>query len=132
MEIKVKTKGHGDIINIMPEVKKALKEEGIKEGILLVFVKSTTSSIIICEDEKGIKKDLLSEMEEIVPEGANYEHNRTLGDGNAHSHLKAEFLGCFQVVPVKDGELDLGTWQNIMLVDWDNKPREREIVIKRI
>lgn len=130
MTIQVKTKGHGDIINIMPQVKKALKEEGIKEGALLIFVKSTTSSIIICEDEKGIKKDLLSKMEEVVPEGGQYEHDKAWGDGNGFSHLRAELIGCFQVVPVKQGKLDLGTWQNIMLVDWDNKPREREIVIK--
>lgn len=131
MEIQVKTKADADITNITSRVQQALKQEGINSGAVLVFVKSTTSSIFIAEDEQGIKKDLRAWMEKIAPKQKTYEHDRR-GDTNGFAHLRSEILGCSEAIPVKEGKLDLGTWQNIFLVNWDNKPRTREVVIKGV
>lgn len=132
MQIQIETKADGDIINITPKVKEALTQKDLKSGAILVFVKSTTSSIFIAEDEQGIKKDLRTWMKKTVPKQKTYKHDQKWGDGNGFAHLRSEIIGCSEIVPVKKGKLDLGTWQNIFLVNWDNKPRTREVVIKEV
>lgn len=129
MEIQIKMKADGDIINITSKIKKILSQKDLKAGALLVFVKSTTSSIFIAEDEQGVKKDLRAWMEKVAPKQKTYEHDRR-GDTNGFAHLRSELLGCSELIPLKDGKLDLGTWQNIFLVSWDSRPRTREVVIK--
>lgn len=131
MKIQIDTKADGDIINITSQIQNVLDQEKKESGAILVFVKSTTSSIFIAEDEEGIKKDLQEWMEDNIPKQKTYEHDKR-GDSNGFAHLRSEILGCSEILPVKEGKLDLGTWQNIFLVNWDNKARKREVVIKGV
>ena len=122
--LKIQTKEEFGIIDITEKVEEVVFESKIKDGICLVFVKGSTASIIINENEYGLLQDLKKTLEKLIPKG-NYNH-----PSNAHSHLKATFLGPSKAIPIKDGKLDLGTWLSIFVINFDIYPREREIVIK--
>lgn len=130
MRFKVSTKGHNDMINITDQVVRVLAESGIKEGVALVFVNGSTAAITSIEYEPGLEKDMKALLEKFAPEDADYEHHKTWGDHNGAAHLKSAFIGTDFSVPVEEGRLVLGTWQQIILLDFDEKPREREIIVK--
>ena len=130
--IKIKTKGDTDIIDITPKVSGALPESKIKNGILTVFVPGSTAGITTIEYEPGLLKDLPLALERLAPRDIDYYHHLTWGDGNGHSHIRAALLGASFTVPFVKGEMILGTWQQIVLVDFDNRPRNREVVIQII
>jgi len=130
--IRLKTNGNTDIINITPRIETILEKEGINNGILFLQVIGSTAAITTMEYEPGQKKDLKALLEELIPYRSDWAHNATWSDDNGHSHLRSSFLKTNYFIPVTDARLDLGTWQQVVLIDFDTRPREREIVVKII
>lgn len=129
-EEHVDTRGHTDILDITARVQSAVSQAGIMDGVAVVFVPGSTASITTIEDEPGLHADLRAALERIAPEGAVYQHDRRWGDGNGYAHVRAALLGPSVAVPVQGGRLMLGTWQQIVLVDFDNRPRSRRLIIQ--
>lgn len=132
MRFTIKTKGFTDIIDITDKVSEIVEKSKIKDGVCLVFVAHSTCAITTIEYEEGVIKDLKRALEIIAPMNENYEHCKKWGDCNGYAHIRSALMKPFLAVPVEDGKLVLGQWQNIVLLDFDNKPRNREIVIKVI
>lgn len=128
--IDISTKGDNEIVDITGEVRSVLSESGITEGSALIFVPGATGAVTTIEYEPGLVKDLPSLMESLIPEGANYSHNETWGDGNGHSHLRASLVGPSLTIPVIGAEPVLGTWQQIIFMEFDNKPHIRRLVVQ--
>jgi len=128
----IKTKGDTDILDITRQVEKALKETQLKNGILTVFVPGSTAGITTTEYEPGLLQDIPATFEKLIPKRDEYKHNLTWGDGNGYAHVRAALLKSFFTVPFVKGEMILGTWQQIILVDFDNRRRQREIVVQII
>ena len=125
---KVKTRGQGDAHDITDVVASAVK--GITSGLVTVFVVGSTAGITTIEFEPGAVADLNSVFEDLAPRQGQYRHHERWGDDNGSSHVRAALLGPSLTIPVVDGELTLGTWQQIMLLEFDTRPRDREIVIQ--
>ena len=132
MKFNISTKGFNDIIDITSRVSKIVKESNVKDGICLVFVAHSTCAITTIEYEEGAIKDFKRALEIIAPMNENYEHCKKWGDCNGYAHIRAALMKPSLVVPIENGKLILGTWQQIVLIDFDNRPREREIIIKVI
>ena len=128
--IEIKTRGNCEILDITPGVQKIINKLNFSEGNALIFAGGSTAGITTIEYEPGLLKDYPKFFERIVPERINYEHDNTWHDGNGHSHVRASIQGASFTVPFKDGELLLGTWQQIIFVDFDNKPRHRKIIVQ--
>jgi len=128
--IKIKTRGNTDIVNITPHIEKIVKEESIKEGIIFLNVIGSTAAITTMEYESGQIKDLKRLFEELIPYREDWAHNFSWGDENAHSHLRSSFIKTNFFIPVTGGKLDLGVWQQVVLIDFDIRARERTIVVK--
>jgi secondary thiamine-phosphate synthase enzyme len=129
-KISLKSKGNCDIIDITPEVQEQLAGTDIKNGIVTLFVSGSTAGIATIEYESGLLSDFKTMWERNIPRDIEYQHDRAWGDGNGHSHVRASLLGASLVVPFNDRRLALGTWQQIVMVDFDNRPRSRQIVIQ--
>lgn len=127
--ISFSTKGETDIIDITDRVEQAVAQSGIKAGIVTVFVSGSTAGITTIEYESGLVQDLKEAMERLAPRHASYAHDSRWGDGNGYAHIRASLLGCSLAVPVEDGGMTLGQWQQIVLVDFDNRRRNRNIVL---
>lgn len=127
-----KTKGNCDIINITEPVINILENSKLNEGNVTVFVVGSTASISTIEYEPGLKKDLPELLEKFIPSNKVYHHNATWGDHNGHSHLRSTLFGCSQTIPFANGELLLGTWQQLILIDFDERPRTRRVIIQLI
>jgi len=130
--ISLQSKGHCDIIDITSQVEQQVAETGISNGIVIIFVSGSTAGITTIEFESGLLSDFQSMWERIVPKNIPYNHDRAWGDGNGHSHVRASLLGASLVVPFNDKRLTLGTWQQIILVDFDNRPRSRQLIVQII
>ena len=128
--IEVDTKGNGDILNITPDVQNKLSACSVYEGILTIFSPSATTGITTLEFESGCVNDLQQLFDKIIPSDQEYAHNARWGDGNGHSHVRAALLKPSLTVPFANNELILGTWQQIVLVDFDNRSRQRKIVLQ--
>ena len=128
--IKVNTKGNTDIIDITADVEKIMISEGLSDGIIFLSVIGSTAALTTMEYESGLSKDLKETFENVLPYKENYAHNFTWSDDNAHSHLRSSFIKTNFFVSVTGGKLDLGTWQQIVLIDFDTRPRQRKIVAK--
>lgn len=126
--ISIQTKGNTHIVDITTEVSKVMKKSGLKAGILALFVPGSTAGLTTIEYEPGLEEDLKEMFERIVPQRREYHHNLRWNDGNGHSHVRASLLGPSLVIPFEDSRLLLGTWQQIVLVDFDNKPRDRRVL----
>ena len=126
----IDTKGNADIIDITPEVSDIVNSSGLSDGIVLVYVLGSTSAITTIEYEPGLVHDLKAALERLAPEGIVYQHNEKWHDGNGHSHIRASFIGQGESFPLIDGKLLLGTWQQIILVDMDNRPRSRKVFVQ--
>lgn len=124
------TEGHADIIDITDDVKRAVGKLQVTDGLVCVFAPSATSGITTIEYESGCIADLKRTFEELVPQDRDYKHNLRWGDGNGHSHVRAALLGASFTVPIVDGRLTLGTWQQIVFIDFDNRARHRELVVQ--
>ena len=130
MKFNISTKGFTDIIDITPQVLKAVKESKVKDGICLVFVAHSTCAITTNEYEDGVIKDLKRALEIFAPMNENYEHCKKWGDCNGYAHIRAALMKPSLAIPIENGKLVLGTWQQIFLIDFDNRPRDREIIVK--
>lgn len=129
--LKLETKGGGQIIEITQEVLRRVADSKIRHGIVTVFLTGTTAGVGIMELEPGTVKDLQAAMERLAPRGATYQHNAiNAGETNGHSHLQASLFGQSLVVPVEGGKPVLGTWQRIIVMDFDSRSRTREIVVQ--
>ncbi len=128
--ISLQTKGNTDIVDITERVDRAVAESGIKNGTVTVFVSGSTAGITTIEYEPGLISDLKRVWEQIVPSNVPYQHDATWHDGNGYSHVRASLLGASLVVPLSEGRLTLGTWQQIVLIDFDIRGRSRQIVVQ--
>jgi len=128
--IGLKTAAKDEIVDITQKVQEAVARSHVKDGLACVFVVGSTAAITTVEHEPGLVADMREAMERLYPRDRDYEHHRRWGDGNGHSHIRASFVGPSLTVPVSDGALVLGTWQQIVFMEFDNKPRSREILVK--
>jgi len=128
--ISLESKGHCDIIDITPEVQQRLAETDISDGTVNLFISGSTAGITTIEFEPGLISDFKKMWERNIPQDIPYEHDRAWGDGNGHSHVRASLLGASLVIPFSDRRLTLGTWQQIVVVDFDNRARSRQIVVQ--
>jgi secondary thiamine-phosphate synthase enzyme len=129
-EIRVSTDGDGDTVDITGAVETAVREAGVADGQATAFVRGSTAAITTMEFERGGVQDLKALLDRLVPATGDYEHNRLNHDTNSHAHQRASVIGPSEVVPVVGGRLALGTWQQVVLLDFDDRPRERAIVIQ--
>jgi len=132
LSVQLHTQGNTDILDITSQVSQALKNTPIKSGILTIFCPSSTSALTTIEYEPGCVSDLRRLFDEIVNPNRDYAHNGRWGDANGHSHIRAALLGPSLTVPVVKGRMVLGVWQQIIFVDFDTRPRERELVIQLV
>jgi secondary thiamine-phosphate synthase enzyme len=128
--ITLQTKGDSDILDLTKKVQALVDRHRLRHGQALVFVSGSTAGITTIEYEPGLLQDLPAAFERLAPRDISYQHEETWHDGNGHSHVRASLLGPSLIVPVKDGKLLLGTWQQIILIDFDNRPRQREVVVQ--
>ena len=131
-KIKLSTKGDTDIINITAETASAVLNTGLKNGSVTIFVPGSTGGITTVEYEPGLVDDLKAFFEKIAPKSGAYQHNIKWKDGNGYSHVRASFLGPGITVPFIDNKMQLGRWQQIIFIDFDNRPRDREVIIQII
>ena len=129
-DIRMRTRGKGDMIDITSEVLQAVIESDINDGTVTIFVPGSTAGISTIEYEEGALNDFKDMWDRNVPSNITYQHDRKWGDGNGYSHIRASLLGPSMVVPFVNKKLTLGTWQQIILIDFDTRPRTREIVIQ--
>jgi secondary thiamine-phosphate synthase enzyme len=129
-EISLSTKGFSDIKNITNQVAQVVNQSGIKGGLVGVFAVGSTASISTIEYEPALVEDVRDQLEEFVPSSKHTRHSQTWGDDNGFSHIRATFMGPGITVPLHEGELILGTWQQIVVIDHDNRPRARRIFIQ--
>jgi secondary thiamine-phosphate synthase enzyme len=126
----VRTKGDTDILDVTPSVADAVRDCGLREGIATVFVGGSTAGLTTIEFEPGLVHDLRAAFERIAPRALEYRHHERWGDDNGHAHVRASLLGPSVVVPFAGGKLALGTWQQIVLVDFDTRARDRELTVQ--
>jgi secondary thiamine-phosphate synthase enzyme len=131
-ELSLSTRGDTDVIDITGEVRRVVEAAGVAEGQALVFVRGSTAAIATMEFEPGGVHDLREMLERLIPTEADYEHNRLNHDTNSHAHQRATVVGPSEAVPIVGGELATGTWQQIVLIDFDDRPRERTVVVQVI
>ena len=132
VSISLNTRGDADIHDITERISNAVSKSGLKNGTATVFCPSSTSAVTTIEYESGALSDLRRLFDEIVPAGRDYAHNARWQDGNGHSHVRAALLGPSLSVPFVNGRLTLGTWQQVIYMDFDNRPRRRELVLQII
>jgi secondary thiamine-phosphate synthase enzyme len=128
--LHVSTRGDSEILDLTAEVQALVGTHGLREGQALVFVPGSTAGVTTIEHEPGLLRDLPAAFERLAPKSLRYAHDDTWHDGNGHSHVRASLLGPSLVVPFAEGRLLLGTWQQIVLIDFDNRPRRREVVVQ--
>jgi secondary thiamine-phosphate synthase enzyme len=129
-KISLQSQGNCDIINITPEVQQRLSETDINDGTVTLFISGSTAGITTIEFEAGLLADFKKMWQRNIPQDIPYEHDRAWGDGNGHSHVRASLLGASLVIPFSGRRLTLGTWQQIVVVDFDNRARSRQIVLQ--
>ena len=126
--ICLSTRGNADMVDITPQAQEIVHQHGLKEGQITLFVSGSTAGLTTVEYEPGLLKDLPEAFEKIAPTGRRYHHDDTWGDGNGHAHVRASLLGPSLVIPFSEGKLLLGTWQQIVLIDFDTHSRKRTVV----
>lgn len=128
--VQLKTSARDDIVDVTERVQGVVSESGIRDGIACVFVVGSTAAVTTVEHEPGLVSDLRAAMDRLYPKGEEYEHHRRWGDGNGHSHVRASLIGPSLTVPVADGRLLLGTWQQIVFMELDVRPRSRDLAVQ--
>ncbi|MBN2496568.1 MAG: YjbQ family protein [Deltaproteobacteria bacterium] len=129
-EFHLETRGHSDVHDITARLERAVQASGIAEGLLTVFVPGSTASVTSIEFEPGAVSDLQEAVRKLAPEGPSYRHDSRWGDGNGFSHVRAALLGPSLAIPVHGGQLLLGTWQQVVVIDHDNRPRTRQVLVQ--
>lgn len=130
--ISLDTRGNADVHDITDVLAAAVAKSGVRAGLLTVFCQSSTSAVTTIEFEAGAVRDLQRLLDEIIPAGREYAHNARWGDGNGHSHLRAALLGPALSIPFVEATLTLGTWQQVIHIDFDVRPRHRELIVQVI
>lgn len=130
--LQIKSKGEDDIIDLTKQTAKVVLDSKLADGIVTVFVVGSTAAITTLEFERGLAKDFPEMLSRVAPKEIYYEHEKMWQDGNGHSHVRASLIGPSLTVPFKDGNLMLGTWQQIVLVEMDTRHRERKVVFQII
>jgi secondary thiamine-phosphate synthase enzyme len=128
--VQLDTRGNADILDITEQVQAAVQQSGLENGIVTVFAPSATSALTTLEYESGAISDLRRLFDEIADPAKHYAHNARWGDGNGHSHIRSALLGPSLTVPFVQAHLTLGTWQQIVYIDFDNRSRHRELVVQ--
>jgi secondary thiamine-phosphate synthase enzyme len=128
--IQLKTQSRDEIIDITEKVQGIVASSGVLEGLACVFVPGSTAAVTTVEHEPGLVADLRGAMDRLFPKDVEYEHHNRWGDGNGHSHVRASFIGPSLTVPVSGGRLVLGTWQQIVFLELDVRPRTRDVLVQ--
>lgn len=128
--VRVETAGDGQIVDLTEGVRSVVRTSEVERGLATVFARGATVAVTTMEYEPGGVEDLTELLDQLVPRARAWAHNRLNGDTNAHAHVRAALLGSSETVPIVEGELMLGTWQQIVLLDFDDRPRTREIVVQ--
>ena len=128
--IEFKTAGDGSIVDITPDISRAVRESGITSGVVTAFVPGSTAGLTTIEHEPGLLQDIPQLMEKLVPSDRTYQHDETWHDGNGFSHLRSALIGPDISVPFTNSELLLGTWQQVVFLDFDNRPRSRKVILQ--
>ena len=128
--LSVRTRGNNEIVDLTDRIESLVRRHALEEGHVLVFVPGSTAGITTMEYEPGLLRDVPELLERIAPRGARYHHDETWHDGNGHSHVRAALIGPSLVIPVVDGGVLLGRWQQVVLIDFDNRPRDRSLVVQ--
>lgn len=129
-ELKLSTRGDADIIDVTSEVQEEVARSGAREGLVTTFVRGSTAAVTTMEFEPGGVADLRVLLDRLIPAEGDYEHNRLNRDTNSHAHQRASLIGPSEQVPFAGGRLALGTWQQLVLIDFDDRPRERTLVVQ--
>jgi secondary thiamine-phosphate synthase enzyme len=124
------TEGNGDTIDITEGVQSVVDQAGVQNGLVSVFVPGSTAAVTTMEYEPGGVQDLREALDRLIPAEGDYQHNRLNADTNSHAHIRAAIVGPSETLPVRGGRLELGTWQQIVLVDFDDRPRQRTVVVQ--
>jgi secondary thiamine-phosphate synthase enzyme len=128
--VSLNTRGSGDFINVTRELLGIINDAGLRNGTMTIFVSGSTAGVTTFEYEPGLIRDLAEFYEKMAPSRVHYHHDDTWGDANGFGHVRAAFTGPSLVVPFEDGDLLLGAWQQVVLAEFDNKPRKRELVVQ--
>jgi len=131
-DIHCQTSSDTDIIDITPQVTEAVRKSKVADGVVFLFVPGSTAALTTIEYESGVISDLINTIEKISPKDIPYQHNLRWGDGNGYSHVRASLLGPSLNIPIFNSKLLIGTWQQIVLLDFDNRPRKRLVVVQVI
>lgn len=129
---KISTKGNNDIVDLTEKVSEIVRETKIKEGMCLISLPGSTCGLTTIEYEPELLKDFKEFLEKIIPSDKEYHHDNVWGEKNGFSHLRSALIKPFLTIPIEDGKLVLGQWQQIILIDFDNRPRERKVMVKVI
>jgi secondary thiamine-phosphate synthase enzyme len=129
-QLELSTRGDADIIDISDDAQRVVAEAGVGDGLVTAFVRGSTAAITTMEFEPGGVADLRALLDRLVPVEGDYEHNRLNHDTNSHAHQRASLIGASEQVPVAGGRLALGTWQQLVLIDFDDRPRERTVIVQ--
>jgi secondary thiamine-phosphate synthase enzyme len=129
-QLRFSTAGDGDVIDLTDGVQSVLDSSGVESGIVSVFVPGSTAAVTAMEHEPGGVQDLRATLDRLIPADGRYEHNRLNNDTNSHAHIRAAIVGPSETLPVRGGRLDLGTWQQVVLIDFDDRPRQRTVVVQ--
>ena len=129
-ELKLSTRGDADIVDITAEVESVVGESGADEGLVTAFVRGSTAAVTTMEFEPGGVADLRALLDRLIPAEGDYEHNRLNRDTNSHAHQRASLIGASEQLPVAGGRLALGTWQQLVLIDFDDRPRDRTVLVQ--
>jgi secondary thiamine-phosphate synthase enzyme len=125
--LEVKTTSDTDVLDLTPAVQEKVRESGVEKGLAHLFISGSTAALTTIEYESGVVNDLKAAIERLIPRDLVYEHDRRWGDGNGYAHVRAALFKPSLSIPIEDGALKLGTWQQIVLLDFDNRPRQRQI-----
>lgn len=129
-QLRMDTPGNGHIVDLTPGVERVVATSEVDRGLVTVFATGSTVAVTTMEYEPGGVQDLQALLEQLVPQGGAYEHNRLNHDTNAHAHLRAALIGPSETIPLVGGRLALGTWQQIVLIDFDDRPRSRTVTVQ--
>jgi secondary thiamine-phosphate synthase enzyme len=128
--LRLETRGNGEIVDLTEGVKSVVRTAGIEQGLVTVFATGSTAAVTTMEYEPGGVSDLEALLERLVPQRGDYEHNRLNHDTNSHAHLRAALIGPSETIPLIEGHLALGTWQQVVLIDFDDRPRQRTVTVQ--
>jgi secondary thiamine-phosphate synthase enzyme len=129
-QLRFSTEGHGDVIDLTEGVMGVVRSAGVADGVVSVFVPGSTAAVTTMEHEPGGIHDLGATLDRLIPSEGDYEHNRLNRDTNSHAHIRAAIVGPSETIPLREGTLGTGTWQQVVLVDFDDRPRQRTVYVQ--